>query len=814
MRNGLIILLLFWGLAVWGQSEGRYLRIHSDSATVIHDAVVVGHGQKLHQFSNREGIAYLPQDSIHSVIVKALGHYPQLVSLMGKDTQEVFMKRIDSVRYDEGLLVEGRKKLKSIFLNSYDRIQNFHFTLVQQREMQQVAVPFEVKGVSGKLVPSEDDSGAVYSSLRLSEVYYTNASNSHEQIVGRVDSGLFKNLGFMASNELILRASEKDLYLYPLSNLLYASPLNEHHNMDYNYYLQDSIQIDGSWLYRIVFTPEGKRPQLFSGYVWIYKDKNISSEVHYTLYKENQIQFTDSLQLSFFGIQKDTTMIPVMQQHTVALNLLGYKFYLRARSVFIDFKQEEFSPSIRYNKFEAIENNPMISNDSLSTYFGMTNGGQDLMVDPTLQASFSSAQYRRDWILEKPLEGFRTVMFTGYDANFRHGYVSAHPLALSVGYNTVEGVYINPRATYHLKNNQLHLRVTPYLRYGFSSQTFYPKVESSIVFNYQDPVTLVLEGGMGVQQFNPTEPIDPLINTLYSLFLEKNYLKIYEKQYIKFLFDKELFRGLEFVMSVEAARRKALFNTTDFTIFGSGAQFTPNNPDHPPVISSENGFATHWANTLHFQLFYQFGRKYVFQDNKLIKLESSLPRVRLEYRTALDYREGMPGYDLIALGVGSKTRIKSYGVLESDLTAGGFTSKRLVQFADFKHFNGVQTAFINRTWDGWTDVRQFSTLPYYDYSTDEGFLELHIKHQFYGWLLSKIRPIQKYGLHSYAGYNYLYVSDVGNYHEFYLGVENLLKVVNIQFAGGISHENKFRFSVLLGVNFNYTFYVDSRNPTK
>ena len=108
------------------------------------------------------------------------------------------------------------------------------------------------------------------------------------------------------------------------------------------------------------------------------------------------------------------------------------------------------------------------------------------------------------------------------------------------------------------------------------------------------------------------------------------------------------------------------------------------------------------------------------------------------------------------------------------------------------------------------NVRQFSTLPYYDYSTSESYIEVHLKHRFLGWLLSRKKLTRELNLQSYVGTNYLYTTDRGQYSEVFLGVENIFKVINLQTAVGIDGSRKVRFSVLIGINFDYNYYINAR----
>jgi hypothetical protein len=68
-------------------------------------------------------------------------------------------------------------------------------------------------------------------------------------------------------------------------------------------------------------------------------------------------------------------------------------------------------------------------------------------------------------------------------------------------------------------------------RYGFAIEE--PSITGSVqyVYNNKKFGSVKLHGGSELIQFNEAEPISPLINTSYSLFGEKNYMKLYRKSF-------------------------------------------------------------------------------------------------------------------------------------------------------------------------------------------------------------------------------------------------------------------------------------------
>src|SRR5690606_37881297 len=101
-------------------------------------------------------------------------------------------------------------------------------------------------------------------------------------------------------------------------------------------------------------------------------------------------------------------------------------------------------------------------------------------------------------------------------------------------------------------------------------------------FNWKDKLRLWVMGGSTVSQFNHTEPISPIINTVATLAFERNYMKLYELNYGRVGYSQEIFNGLHLSAAVGYENRKPLFNNTDYVMFpNEGVSYTSNNPLAP-----------------------------------------------------------------------------------------------------------------------------------------------------------------------------------------------------------------------------------------
>jgi hypothetical protein len=101
------------------------------------------------------------------------------------------------------------------------------------------------------------------------------------------------------------------------------------------------------------------------------------------------------------------------------------------------------------------------------------------------------------------------------------------------GFNTVEGfnlVYRVAFGTILQDTNKTRFTISPTFRYAFSRE----KLSGNLAFVFRNKnFRFELSGGRYIKQYNADEPILPVVNTLTTLFLEENLMKIYERDYVE-----------------------------------------------------------------------------------------------------------------------------------------------------------------------------------------------------------------------------------------------------------------------------------------
>ena len=134
-------------------------------------------------------------------------------------------------------------------------------------------------------------------------------------------------------------------------------------------------------------------------------------------------------------------------------------------------------------------------------------------------------------------------------------------------FNTVDGfIYgLNFRFSKSWKENR-SLSVYPDIRWAFSRKQLMWGINATYRFNGMKQMELFLRTGMTSKDIGNGGGINPILNTISSLFFERNYLKLYQSDYFSLGYRTEIVNGLTIELTTDYEMRKVLENTTDFSI--------------------------------------------------------------------------------------------------------------------------------------------------------------------------------------------------------------------------------------------------------
>ncbi len=322
---------------------------------------------------------------------------------------------------------------------------------------------------------------------------------------------------------------------------------------------------------------------------------------------------------------------------------------------------------------------------------------------------------------------------------YNHGLTKIGGLS----FNTVDGFVYGTdfRITKTWKNGN-SLSFYPVIRYAFSRQQLMWKLNSQYRFDRMDQRQVYLRIGITSKDINSNGGIIPFLNTLTSLLLKRNYLKLYESSYITSGFRTEIANGLYGDLSGTFENRRILSNTTSFSLIRSSREYTENVPDNPFLENSTGSF-----NLLQSQkhanitatITYTPRQKYRINKKIKVPLGSEWPTFSLIWKHGIsEFSESSSPwkhFDMIKFEASKRREIGAFSELNWIVRSGGFLNNSNISFFDFFHFTSQQLPVLLNTYRD-----AFVLAGYYSLSTPEFFAEAHARYTT-PYLLFKLLPV-------------------------------------------------------------------------
>ena len=404
-------------------------------------------------------------------------------------------------------------------------------------------------------------------------------------------------------------------------------------------------------------------------------------------------------------------------------------------------------------------------------------------------------------------------ILTGYTFKFgkkspwRLDYVS--PL-MGLQVNTVEGIVLNGggfKLRYRFKNDQNKPangndgtkgrmdRRSPELtfkgltRYSFAREKL--MVSGGIDYGWKRNM-LSLSGGQGISQFNSEHPFHPLLNSVTTLFFEQNFMKIYQKDYVRLDFStNQKNEHFEVKANIEYADRSDLQNvrnTDPYSLFNwKNRYFTSNFPDNAEYqpwsgMDSPRAMPAHQALTVGVYGSYKPWQKFKIRKGVKTYYDDESPQFSVNYRKGLDLFNSDVNFDFLQIGFRHGFNLGIESKLSYKVGAGSFLNKKQIQFPDYQHFNG--NLFFFQLGDALTTFRN---LDYYYYSTGKEFAEAHLLTELRKFLLTQITWFRIMGIKENFFAHYLATPESKNYTELGYGLD-----IGIRFPLRVEVSNSFQ----------------------
>jgi hypothetical protein len=371
------------------------------------------------------------------------------------------------------------------------------------------------------------------------------------------------------------------------------------------------------------------------------------------------------------------------------------------------------------------------------------------------------------------------------------------------GFNTVEGwnlIYkmslykrwvkrdtANPDA----RPKTSRLEVTPVLRYAFSREILTGILR--VDFRRQGH-RFTLEGGRYVHQYNADEPIHHIVNSMTTLFLEDNLMKLYERNYIDFKWRDRISQYFTAYTQWTWSRRSELANTSDITwVDFDEKQYTPNAPVSRELPNTS--FQTHnsFVGIVGFEA--RPWQKFRVRNGSRQRVSNSSPVLTAEFRRGFGALNSDVSFEMLELGVRHQLKFGIRGTLDLQVKGGTFFSNRRMYFMDYKHFLGNLTPFVT------TDpVGSYRILDYYAFSTQDKYATVNAHYHLRKFLVTRIPYIRLMGITENLFVNYLASPTSNNYVELGYGLEGILRLFRLEFAGSFQQGNYVATGFRIGIS--------------
>ncbi|MEM7107322.1 MAG: DUF5686 and carboxypeptidase regulatory-like domain-containing protein [Bacteroidota bacterium] len=372
---------------------------------------------------------------------------------------------------------------------------------------------------------------------------------------------------------------------------------------------------------------------------------------------------------------------------------------------------------------------------------------------------------------------------------------------ISGAFNTVDGFDLNTRVSFTktIKNeNKNWLRTGATARYAFSRERFNGFYDVRYDFGEsRNRSSLRAEAGRYIEQFNSDEPIHPIVNSLMSLLLERNFMKIYEQDYVKLSFRQEFADKLNLQANFSHAHRRQLFNNSRYRLIDrSGDGYTPNAPvsDELPDTS----FPTHQASVFTGSVDYRPWLKFRVNNGRRYAINNSSPTFSLIYKQGVDdLLDSDVDFSFIEAGYRHTFKIGIRGIVDVSAKVGTFLTDDQLFFMDYKHFLGNQTPFST------TDpVGSFRLLEYYQFSTTNDYFTGSLHYQFRKFLITQMPLVRLSGVRESFFANYLAADTSNNYTELGYGINYIFRVFRVEAVTSFENGEYKDFGVRLGIAVN------------
>lgn len=449
---------------------------------------------------------------------------------------------------------------------------------------------FFKRDVARKLNVSPDRRAIISLSESVARYHTRSTDYIKERIISAKMTNDSNAYGFNSAAELHIDLYKNTTVLKGLSDHAFLSPIATYARKFYRYSYAGGFYDNGNLVYAINVKPKHHNEHTYKGIIYVLDKKWLLYGADLNLTRYNRIDFADSISLKI-------QYAPVDSGNWVSQNmvfryygkLFGFKysgyflqlFQTIRRDTLHDFgsgKEVFNSNRNNYrNNDQVLENErPLPLLPPEENFYTISEVNQRHKIDQTLTDSVQNTNSKFK-IIDYFFNGYT---LHGYRSNTIWTFPSPQYMWF---YNTVEGFGINAYVRYKkvYNNSQHSLTIIPDVRYGFSDKILNANVFANYIYNPFHQGSFYGRLGTDFLDLNERGTINPFINSLTTLFLGNNYIKLYQSRFVMGGAQGEVANGVLLNGQLEYAQRLPLYNTTLHTFNSDSIKLTSNNQLEP-----------------------------------------------------------------------------------------------------------------------------------------------------------------------------------------------------------------------------------------
>lgn len=806
IKNSLIfILLLFINSTLYGGVISGSIKSKQNGSPLSFSSVLIKGTTKGVTANNKGFYTISLEPGNYTLVYQYIGYqsYEQTISVTNADQTIHIQLTQQDYNLNEVIVKSGGEDPAYGIIRKAIASRAFHLKEIKQYNAQvyikgQLQLRDYPKKFLGQKIDFEDGDTSKQKMLLLSETianYSVKEPNQRKiEVISTKLSGQSDGFGF-SSPQIISFYDNFISFGNGLNPRGFISPIADNALNFYKYKFEGTFYEFGKEISRIKVIPKRAYEPLFTGYIHITENDWHIQSVDLKLLRKQQMQLLDSLVLQQQYIPSDSYWVIKQQVIYPYGKILGFDFFGSFLQVYSKFNiAPEFKPKFFNNTilkfYDSSNKKPTAYWDSIRPLPLLLEEVKDYQKKDSLSRIKSSPAYLDS--LDKIRNKFTisNLSLTGKNFSQRKTKTSLNiePLIRTINYNSVEGAVINlaPLWVKEMEGRK-SISIRPALRYGFANNRFNPSISTNYTFGKKYLQSINIAGGKKVFQFNNEAPISEVINTYYTLTRAQNFMKIYEADFFKLNYNTGIGNGLDFSGTIQYQNRQALSNLSDIASWNKLPKqaLTPNHP----VEFGSGPMLGHQALIISAGLSWLPGAKYIEYPDRKVNIGSDFPTFDILITKAIKGLFGSDAnYTKWRFGLSDEVDLKLTGAFNYAFAVGGFLQKDKVFEPDQIHFTGNQVLLagpFNET---------FQLAPYYKFSnTASLYGTAHIEYHLNGLITNKIPGFKKLNWFIVTGTNSLLMESNRFYYEYFLGLENIFKVIRVDYIrsnenGGMSNQ--------------------------